>query len=236
MDPDKIGKLIKKIRKDNNLTQKEFADKYGVTYQAVSKWENGINLPDVSLIRLMSKDYNISIDDILDGEMNSNKETKKSNKYIYISALIIIIFIFLIIILLLNNNSNSFKFKTVSSSCKEFKVSGSLAYDKNKSSIYISNIDYCGGDDTTLYKEIQCNLYESHDNSNIVISSCKSEQNGIKLEDYLKNLELNIDNYNQACNIYNDNCLYLEINATRNDNKIITYKIPLKLNENNSKK
>ena len=67
MDQEKIGKFIKDLRIKNNLTQKEFADKYNVTYQAVSKWENGINLPDVTLIRQMSKDFNISIEDILDG-------------------------------------------------------------------------------------------------------------------------------------------------------------------------
>lgn len=45
MDQEKIGKLIKEIRQKNNLTQKQFADKYGITYQAVSKWENGKNMP-----------------------------------------------------------------------------------------------------------------------------------------------------------------------------------------------
>ena len=39
MEQEKIANLIKKIRKDNHLTQKELADKYHVTYQAVSKWE-----------------------------------------------------------------------------------------------------------------------------------------------------------------------------------------------------
>ena len=53
MDQEKFGNLIKKIRLDNNLTQKEFADKYNVTYQAVSKWENGKNMPDTLLIKKM---------------------------------------------------------------------------------------------------------------------------------------------------------------------------------------
>ena len=79
-------------------------------------------------------------------------------------------------------------------------------------------------------------MYETHDNSNIKISSCASNQENIKLEDYLNNVELNIDDYKQACSKYNDDSLYLEINATRDDNKVITYKIPLKLNENCSKK
>lgn len=234
MNPDKVGKFIKKLRKDNNLTQKDLADKYGVTYQAVSKWENGINLPDVTLIREMSKDFNISVEDILDGEIKSN--IKKNNKFPFIAIIVgLILLIIIAVILINNNNTKSFDFKTFSSSCSEFKVSGSIAYNKEKSSIYINNINYCGGDDETEYKEIQCNLYESNNNSNIIISSCQSDKGNIKLEEYLSEVELNIDDYKQACSKYNDNSLYLEINATREDNKVITYKIPLKLNENCSK-
>ena len=51
MNQEKIGSLIKKIRKENNLTQQDFAKKYGVTYQAVSKWENGKNIPDIALLK-----------------------------------------------------------------------------------------------------------------------------------------------------------------------------------------
>ena len=134
--------------------------------------------------------------------------------------------------LIVGAGTTPFDFKTVSSSCSEFKVSGSIAYNNNKSSIYISNINSCDGDDTTEYKEIQCNLYEKNDNSSVMISSCKPATNNVKLEDYLSDVELNIDNYKQACSKYNDDSLYLEINATRNDNKVITYKIPLSLNDN----
>ena len=55
MNQEKIGQFIKKIREENKLTQKELADKLGVTYQAVSKWENGKNVPDISIIKEMSK-------------------------------------------------------------------------------------------------------------------------------------------------------------------------------------
>ena len=97
LNPEKVGKFIKKIRKDNKLTQavkelhtrdssvKAIADKYGVTYQAVSKWENGINLPEVTLIRQMSKDFDISVEDILDGKL-----TKKRKRKYLISIIIII--------------------------------------------------------------------------------------------------------------------------------------------------
>lgn len=45
MNQERIGKFILELRKKNNLTQKEFANKLGVTYQAVSKWETGLSFP-----------------------------------------------------------------------------------------------------------------------------------------------------------------------------------------------
>ena len=49
MDQERIGALIKDIRKKHNLSQSAFAKKYGVTYQAVSKWETGKNIPDLRI-------------------------------------------------------------------------------------------------------------------------------------------------------------------------------------------
>ena len=227
MDPDKVGKFIKELRKKNNLTQAQFAEKYNVTYQAVSKWENGKNVPDVSLLKQMSKDYNISIDDILEGEVkNSNKTYTK-----YIFLILIVFLLLLLIILKQTRNNESFEFKTLSTNCNEFKVSGSIAYNKATSSIYISNINYCGGNDKTIYKSIGCKLYESNGNINTLISSCNEKEN-INLETYLKDIELNVDSYTKNCKQYNDDSLYLEINATTKENQTITYKVPLSLNNN----
>lgn len=237
LNPEKVGKFIKKLRKDNNLTQQKLAQMYGVTYQAVSKWENGINLPDVALIKQMSKDFNISIEDILEGEFLTKKKNRK--KYVLITSTILVIIISLVIAILIIiknvNDNKSFKFKTLSTTCNEFNVSGSIAYDKKRSSIYISNINYCGGNDTNVYKKIECNLYEKNNNTNIILSSCKSNSKEITLEEYLKNIKLNIDNYTKTCKYYDNNSLYLEINATDKNNKITTYKIPLELKTNCSK-
>ena len=232
MDSQKIGKIIQEIRKKNNLTQKQLADKYNVTYQAVSKWERGINLPDVTLLKQMSKDFNISIEDLLDGNISHKNDNRKKN-----IAIIIIVIILLVTIvgLVYINKDKSFEFKTISSTCKEFKVTGSIAYDKDKSSIYISHVDYCGGNDETLYKDIECNLYETNNDVIKKISSCKPNSSNITIEDYLKDVEFNIDNYAQTCKKYNDESLFLEINATDKNNKITTYKIPLNLNDNCAK-
>ena len=54
MDQERIGNLIKEIRKDNNLTQAELGDSLGVTAQAVSKWENSKNIPDIAVLKEIS--------------------------------------------------------------------------------------------------------------------------------------------------------------------------------------
>ena len=145
MDQEKFGKLIKEIRKKNNLTQKQFADKYNVTYQAVSKWENGLNMPDTSLIRQISKDFNISLDELFDGKYKKNNY-KKRFIYVFMSIFmfIIIVVLFLFIFKFLNND-NDFQFKTLSSECKNFNISGNISYNENKSAIFINKIEYCGG-------------------------------------------------------------------------------------------
>lgn len=222
MEQDKFGKFIKEIRKKNNLTQKQLADKYNVTYQAVSKWENGKNMPDTSLIKQMSKDFNISLEDMFEGNITEKKNTKK-----YIFIIIFLIITIILFIFLLNKNSD-FKFKTISTTCNNFNISGSIAYNDKKSSIYITNIEYCGGNDIEEYKSIECILYEKHDDIEKKISSYSYDKN-ITLEDFLKKVTLTIDDYKKSCKEYNEESLYMLINAKNNDNKITTYKIPLKL-------
>ena len=72
MNQEKIGQFIKDIRIKNKLTQKEFAEKFGVTYQAVSKWENGKNLPDINILKDICKEYSISLDEVLENQINPN--------------------------------------------------------------------------------------------------------------------------------------------------------------------
>lgn len=131
----------------------------------------------------------------------------------------------------MSNKNDDFKFKTLSTSCSDFKITGSISYNKNKSAIYISNIDYCGGDDKEVYKEISCTLYEKNNDTSKVISSCEHNNKNISLEDYLKGVNISVDNYVKSCKEYTENTLYLEIEALNKDNKNISYKIPVNLND-----
>ena len=223
MNQERIGKFIKDLRKKNNLTQKELADKYNVTYQAVSKWENGKNIPDISILKQMSKDFNIDINDLLDGEENK----KKVKSYYFIIGFVIVLFIILLIIIFTHNED--FEFKTLTTTCDDFTIKGSISYNKDKSSIYVSNIKYCGKEDKVLYDSISSTLYESHNNIIKKIDEYKSEsKKSITLDDYLSELEFAVDNYESSCKTFSSNDLYIEILASK-DGKTITYKIPLTL-------
>ena len=227
MNQEKFGNFIKEIRKKNNLTQKQLADKYNVTYQAVSKWENGKNMPDTSLIKQMSKDFNVSLEELFEGEYKDKKEHKKRNVLI----LIIIILIVSFLLFLFLHKDDEFEFKTLSSSCNNFTISGNIAYNKNKSSIYITDIRYCGNENIESYNNIECILYEKDKNIEKKISSYKYEKKEpIKLEDYLKELTFAIDYYEMLCKEYSKNSLYLLIKASNDNEKVTTYKIPLSLN------
>ena len=69
MNQEKIGKFILECRKRKNLTQSEMAEKLGVTDKSVSNWENGRNMPDLSLFKPLCELLNISINDLISGEM-----------------------------------------------------------------------------------------------------------------------------------------------------------------------
>ena len=60
-----FGNKICKIRKDNNLTQEEFAERYNVTRQTVSSWENCKSYPDLDTLVRISDDFSISLDVLL---------------------------------------------------------------------------------------------------------------------------------------------------------------------------
>lgn len=69
-----IGSTIKSLRKEKKLTQEQLAEKIGVSFQAVSKWENGIALPDITLLPKLAQLFDISIDKLF---AYSTKETQK---------------------------------------------------------------------------------------------------------------------------------------------------------------
>jgi len=73
MNQEKIGKFIAQNRKDKKMTQQELGEKLGVTDKTISRWENGNYMPDLSLLKPLSKELGISINELLSGA-RINKE------------------------------------------------------------------------------------------------------------------------------------------------------------------
>ena len=61
-----IGNKIKALRKEHGITQEQLADSIGRSFQAVSKWENNIALPDITLVPILAGYFNITIDELFD--------------------------------------------------------------------------------------------------------------------------------------------------------------------------
>lgn len=73
MNYDQIGKFILEKRKEKKLTQKDLANKIGVTDKAISKWERGQGCPDVSILEVLSKELDCSILELLKGREIKNE-------------------------------------------------------------------------------------------------------------------------------------------------------------------
>lgn len=230
MNQERIGQFIKELRKKEHLTQQQFAEKFHVTYQAVSKWETGKSIPDLSILKEISKEFHINIAEILEGKKENN--VKRQHSILKLVVMIgLVVLVTIISILFLFWFSGDYEFKTLSSNCEDFNITGSAAYNRDKSSIYISNISYCGENDLTKYQKIECVLYEEHGNIETKISECiNEEKTNVTLEEYLKNVQIQVDKYENQCSNFNNINLYLKINAVDSSHKTITYQVPLKLN------
>ena len=80
MDQKKVGSFLRELRKEKQLTQEQLAERFGVTYRSVSRWETGSNMPDLSILVELADFYDVDIRDIIDGERKGedmNKEEKE---------------------------------------------------------------------------------------------------------------------------------------------------------------
>jgi transcriptional regulator with XRE-family HTH domain len=228
MNSEQFAKTIKELRIKNNLTQKEFANKLGVTYQAVSKWENGKNMPDILLLKEISFLFNMDIDELLTGK----KKKHNKNLMIWFVGLLLLLIIVIIFVVIITNNNSNFEFKTITSNCDDFSITGSAAYNDKKTAIYISNVDYCGKNNNVVYKSFSCSLYEDYRNTKTKIGSCGEFGEEQTLEQFLDTVQISVNNYVASCKMFVSSLLYMEIQAIDKENKTTTYQVPINLEDN----
>ena len=80
MNQEKIGKFISELRRRKKLTQEQLAEKLGITDRAVSKWENGRGMPDLSLMKPLCKELEITINELLSGEKIDKKDYQNKSE------------------------------------------------------------------------------------------------------------------------------------------------------------
>ncbi len=119
MNPEKTGKLITELRKKNNLTQQDLAEKIGVTRKAISRWETGRGYPDIEILPKLADALSTTINELLIGETISDEQMpaansenlnyicenvakiKKQKKALFISLLCIVLPIVMIVAILI---------------------------------------------------------------------------------------------------------------------------------------
>lgn len=77
MDNLKFGRFIKELRKEKNITQKELAEKIGLTDKAISKWERGLSFPDITILSSLAEVFDVDVSEILNGERGKEKVSKE---------------------------------------------------------------------------------------------------------------------------------------------------------------
>ncbi len=80
MNQQKTGRFIKELRGERKLTQEQLAEIFGVSNRSVSRWENGINMPDLDLLIQLAKYFDVGIEELLDGERRKKDMDKKSEE------------------------------------------------------------------------------------------------------------------------------------------------------------
>ena len=154
----KTGQLIEKYRKEKNLTQVELADRLGVSKSAISKWENGNNLPDITLLEPLSEI--LGIDKLLlftseyEAKEESNEKTKQvKKKDLFKIITIAILFIFSIaftnyisyklykhkLSILESQETSVYRFYSTD---EEYYVNGYIIFQNGESTILFDQLKY----------------------------------------------------------------------------------------------
>lgn len=87
MEQQRIGRFLQTLRKEKNMTQKELAEKLGVTDRAISKWENGRGMPDVSLMKPLCDLLGITVNELLSGERIREEEFQEKSEFTFLSTI-----------------------------------------------------------------------------------------------------------------------------------------------------
>ena len=242
MDIEKIGKFIKQLRNEKNISQNQLSEEIHVTRQAISNWENGKAIPDSDILLSLSKYFDISINEILSGERNISKDNlqdialqliddnntkKKRIKRILLSSTIIIVSILLVFLgYYFINNYNSIKVYSVNGRSGDFKTyNGIFVTTRNKLYMRLGKIKLRGKKDVSKMNKVQL-FYLNKENKKVVILE-DNEADILLDEDFGYKEYFYTNNLNEILN-----SMYLQITYNESEKEIIKLKFKEKFENN----
>ena len=147
-DYTRSGEFIASLRKERGLTQSELATLIGVGDKSVSKWERGINVPDILVIQSLAKIFNVSVSEILDGKRKEKIDPEivkiYENKYIrysIIGVLILLIIFFWVLLVYFCNNYDKSRVYSFKGKGNNYSLSGNVFLVGNDKKLIIDDFE-----------------------------------------------------------------------------------------------
>ncbi len=181
----------------------------------------------------MSEDFNISIEELLSGEATEIKppQTKRKKIHIIGLAIDIVALLTLIVMLLLQHNS-TYHFRKITSPSNDFNITGSIAYDDKKTSIYISNIEYTGTEEEKFYKQIECSIYQKLTDYELNLGSkTYNIDTPTTLTNIINEISFNLEKLENNNKSFSSDSFYLLITVTDTNDRETIFKVPLFLSK-----
>ncbi len=222
MNLQKVGKFIAEKRKEKGYTQEVLGEKLGITSNTLSKWERGINAPDISLLKNISDELDITLEELLCGEEidKTNENINPSDgivesiefyskrtkiKYLKTFTYCVLAIIFLFSVMFLIGNYNRLKIYGLQSKNGKYYIEGHIIFNQERNLIIINNIDIhdknIGTEQEEKIKTLNVSLKS---NNKVLFSSIK-----------------NIDLYNNRINSYLLNTSYFADENLKSNENII---------------
>jgi len=149
MDFIKSGQFISELRKAKSMTQADLGAILGVTDKTVSKWERGVNIPDILMIREIAKVFDVTADEILAGEKDSTETSAilkvyRNKKFRYaMFGIITVVFISLMVLsAYFTNNFDKSKIYRFYQVNKDYELSGYIYGVGNQMRIVLDDLDF----------------------------------------------------------------------------------------------
>lgn len=248
MKQEEMSKIIEKARKEKGLTQQQLAEILGVSNTAISKWEHGNNLPDISMLKPISEALDIDMMELIDLQNTTHEDLSKKFhkqkrnkliKKIIITVIIIFSLLDVYLITYLNHTKseneiieNSVEVYKIRSSSDSFNLDGYLIFDNHENLILLEKLVYQGVSQGTKgenkYTDVKISIVL---NEKILLNRRESSSKSQDINEFLEPIthQSSVSKTNIKEEIDNLEDLYLEIRMEKENGKVETKKVDLLL-------